>query len=103
MISRYSLVSASLLFSCTLASAMTPCDVLRNGNTEYEAKRFDSALTLYIYTILGRDAVKEPPVALAHHKNASKYNRAFANALMCSAGDCKGSEEFWAKLQDFYK
>lgn len=127
MLLRYTLVSTSMLLACGVALAATPCEILTKGNAEYAAKRWDSALTIFrqveaidqvgkdsctasiyatmgsVYTILGKDSVKEAPVSLDHYRNASRYHAAFANAVMCNKGNCKPSEDFWGQFQGFYK
>ena len=125
MISRTSIALSLVFLTPLIASAATPCEILTKGNTDYSAKRLDSALAVYkevesvdkngkdrctasiyatvgtIHTLAGREA-KDSAKALNHFKNAARYNRAFANALMCNAGSCGDSEQFWAN-QDFYK
>lgn len=101
--------------------ANVSCDILSKGNKLYQSKKYKEALnalkaiedfdkigkesctdSVYatigtIYKILGNKQLKSNSYKAAlYYKSASKYNRAFAYASLCSnANECKGSKDFW--------
>ena len=114
-----------MLFSALTYSALASesCDILVSGN-KYYGKDNAKAIDIYkkiegvdllgkdrctasiyatigtIYKIKGDKSVKSSnnEKTVAFYKLSTKYNRAFANALMCNQeSNCKASEEAWKK------
>jgi len=104
----------------TTAFANPACDILEQGNKYYKSKEYSKALDIYkmiedidkfgqqrctdsvyatiatIYTIFGDRALTDnADKAALYYKTASRYNRAFAQAIACKAGKCEGSKKFW--------
>ena len=101
--------------------ANVSCDILSKGNKLYKSNKYKKALnalkaiedfdkigkesctdSVYatigtIYKVLGNKQLKSNSYKAAlYYKSASKYNRAFAYAALCSnANECKGSKDFW--------
>lgn len=116
-----SLIFGSLLIT-PLAYADVSCDILEQGNKYYSSRNYREALDIYkkiedidrygkqdctksiyatigtIYNILGdQQARVDPSKASFYHKESSKYNRAFAYAEACNAGNCENSKKFWTE------
>lgn len=112
----------SFIFFTPLAYADVSCDILEQGNKYYSSQDYMEALDIYkkvedidrygkqdctksiyatiatIYNILGDQQAKiDPSKASFYHKESSKYNRAFAYAEACNAGNCDDSKKFWAE------
>lgn len=107
---------ATLLIPFT-AGASTPCNVLSAGNEHYskdDIKAIDiyktvedidklgkDRCTASIYATIGTiykakgDGSSSHEAAVVYYRLSSKYNRAFATALMCHGGDCKASIDLW--------
>jgi hypothetical protein len=105
---------------CNPVFASDPCGILEAGN-EYYGKDNSRAIEIFrtvehidrvgkdrctasIYATLGTMYKIEGDKAsnssdhervIFYYKLSLKYNRAFANALICNGGDCSGSEELW--------
>lgn len=113
------LITIFLLPSITFAN--TSCDILTKGNNFYSSKKYKKALSTFkqiedidkigtetctdsiyatmatIYKIMGDKKLKSNSYKAAiFYKTASKYNRAFAYASLCSnSKQCKDSKSFW--------
>ena len=111
------------MLSSFAASASTPCEMLGSGNKHY-SKDDTKAIDIYkkvekidrigtdrctasIYATIGTiykkmaDASLSNEKAVKYDKLSSKYNRAFANALMCDSGNCTASLDLW-KVDSFW-
>ena len=117
---KYLLLISSLLLP-TVAFSDASCDILSKGNKLYSSKKYKEAINVYkviedidiigkepctdsiyatiatIYKILGNKKIKTNSYKAAmYYKTASKYNRAFAYATLCSnINSCKDSKKHW--------
>lgn len=115
------IICSILVVSITFATAYSsePANVLNSGNKHF-GKDDTKALGIYktiedidifgkdrntasiyatiatIYKKKGGEAIKNgnKEKAIIYYKLSAKYNRTFANALMCNNGDCRASENF---------
>jgi tetratricopeptide (TPR) repeat protein len=98
------------------------CAALEIGNKLYIEQKYEQAVAAYlkvqeidkigrtpcvasayatvgtIYTLIGDRAVtSNPEEAIKAFRLASKFNRAFAVALMCHLSECQSSTTFWSQ------
>ena len=98
------------------------CAILDAGNKLYTEQKFSDAVAKYlsvqsvdkfgksacvgaiyatigtIYTLIGEPLLSSNPAEAAkNYRLANNYNKAFAAAVICKNGDCKLSEDLWAK------
>lgn len=79
-------------------------DIDRFGKKECTYSVYATIATCYMY--LGNDAKKSGnnEKAAQYYKAASKYNRAFANGVMCKeSGNCQASKNLWGKYLWIYE
>ncbi len=109
-----------LVATSSAAFAGAACDVLETGNKHYSSREYTKALDVYktiedidkigkeectpsvyatiatIYTTFGDQQLgSNAKKAALYYKTASKYNRAFANAVICNTKNCDYSTQFW--------
>jgi len=105
------------IFSSITVNASTPCELLGAGN-KYYSKDNTKAIDIYkkvekidrigtdrctasIYATIGTiykkmaDTSLNSEKSVMYYKLSSKYNRAFATALMCESGNCIASLDLW--------